>query len=73
MIFIFYYWSVRGKNDLSEDNGQSSKGMYISNTSRIPLNWKDIRNIAYMNELYEIVLEIERKPEGEECLKYHTT
>ena len=22
--------------------------------------------------LYEIVLEIERKPEGEECLKYHT-
>jgi len=26
-----------------------------------------------MNELYEIVLEIERKPEGEECLKYHTT
>ena len=25
-----------------------------------------------LGTLYEIVLEIERKPEGEECLKYHT-
>jgi len=49
-----------------------SRGMYIRNTVYIPSNWKDIR-ITDMKELYEIVLEIERKPEGEECLKYHTT
>jgi len=43
--------------------------MYMRNIADI---WKDIR-IADILELYEIVPEIERKPEGEECLKYHTT
>ena len=45
--------------------------MYTRNIAdKIP-KWKNIR-IADILELSEIVLEIERKPEGEECLKYHT-
>lgn len=33
----------------------SPRGMYIRSTADIPLNWKDICNIADINELSEIV------------------
>lgn len=35
----------------------SSRGMYIRSTSDIPPNWNDMRSVADIPELYEIMAE----------------
>ena len=62
----------KGNGGGAKGRKEESRGMYMCNIAGITPKWKDIR-IADILELSEIVLEIERKTEGEECLKYHTT